>query len=114
MIIPTTTVSVLRVDEDNPPTDEWGDPVDVPDTVVASKLPATVQPVNSAYFDPGSGQVLTRQLWSVTLRPGAFAFQATDRVKDENTGEVYQVEDVTASPARLMQGVIHLRCTQVG
>lgn len=112
MIVPTTTVSVLRGDESNPAVDEWGDPIDS-DTVVKSGLPASIVPVNSTRFDPASGQLLTRQLWSVSLRPRVFAFQPTDRVRDDETGDVYQVEDVVASPARLMQQVIHLRCSRV-
>jgi len=112
MIVPTTTVSVLRGDEDNPAVDEWGDPIDV-DTVVKAGLPAAIQPTSSTRFDPGSGQLITRQQWSISLRPRVFAFLATDRVRDEATGDVYQVEDVVQSPARLMQQVIHLRCTRV-
>ena len=113
MIVPTTTVSVLRGDEDNPAVDDWGDPVDV-DTVVKAGLAATIQPVNSTTFDPASGKRLTRQQWSISLRPRVFTFLVTDRVRDDATGAIYQVEDVITSPARLMQGVIHLRCTQVG
>lgn len=113
MIIPTTTVSVLRGDETNPAADAWGDPVDV-DTPVASALPASITPVSTTYFDPASGRQLQVRNWAVTLRSGAFAFRTTDRVRDETTGDVYQVEEVTTSPARLMHQVIHLRCTQVG
>jgi hypothetical protein len=112
MIIPTTIVSVLRGDEDNPAVDEWGDPIDS-DTTVAIRLPAAIRAVNSTTFDPGSGQRISRQSWAISFRPRAFDFRVTDRVVDEETGQVYQVETVDVSPARLMQGVIHLYCTQV-
>lgn len=112
MIIPTTTVKVLRGDENAPAVDAWEDPIDS-DTVVKAGLPASIRAVNSTTFDPGSGQRISRQSWAISFRPRAFTFAVTDRVVDETTGAVYQVETVDQSPARLMQGVIHLYCTQV-
>lgn len=114
MIIPTTTVTVLRTDEDDPPRDAWGDPLDS-DTVPAggAALPATREGTRRRTLDPASGQMQVTTEWGFQLDPGVFAFVETDRVRDDLTGEVFQVEDVDQSPSGLMQGVINLRCTLV-
>lgn len=87
----TTTISVLR----GTAADRYGDEVDT-DTVVASRIPASIleKPVTGAR--PASGRTDTPRgyflrVWRV------FAFQQGDRVRDERTGEIYAV--TTKAPA---------------
>lgn len=112
MIIPSTTITVLRTDELDPPLDEFGDPTDS-DTVMAVGLPATITAQQERTRDPGSGQVTVIDWFLIELRPRVFVFTERDRVKDERTGIVYQVENVRTSSAMLMQEAIQLRCTAV-
>jgi hypothetical protein len=113
MIIPNTTLAVLRTNEANPPTDEFGDPIDS-DTVVASGLPATVTEKQQRTFNPATGVTAYRDTYLIELRPGAFVFTERDRVRDERRSTVYQVENVALSPAQLMGGNIRLTCSLVG
>lgn len=112
MIIPSTTVSVLRTNESSPPVDDYDDAVDS-DTVVATGLPASITPKSRRTYDPGSGQHTIINEYVVDLRPHAFEFTERDRVRDDRTGTVYQVETVETSAAMLMQEVIQLTCSLV-
>lgn len=112
MIIPSTTVSVLRTDQTNPPLDGNGDPVDS-DTVAVSGLPASITPWNQRTLDPASGQYVVVNKFQIQLRPQAFEFTEHDRIQDERTDALYQVENVITSAAMLMQEAITLRCSQV-
>jgi hypothetical protein len=87
-------VDVLRTDEDNPPVDGFGDPVDS-DTVVLADLPAEVDRATIRRRDPTSGRILTLEGFEVAVRvtPG-FTFEATDRLVVKRTGDVLQVETV--------------------
>lgn len=109
MIIPNTTVSVLRGET----TDLYGDPVDTDTVVTPVPLLATRMQVSTRTMDQSTGQLQVFRGEGFQLDPGAFAFLEDDRLRDESTGEVFQVVDVDASAAGLMQGVINLRCTLV-
>lgn len=89
MIIPSTTISVLRGEG----FDEYGDSTDL-DTVVARGLPAWIEETTRSTMDPGTGQRLVLNGYKVLLRPRVFAFEETDRIRDERTDLVYQVETV--------------------
>lgn len=106
MLIPNTTVSVLRGES----VDALGDPVDL-DTVVASALPAWIDVKLSRTFDPASGQVTILKGYQVLLRTGVFAFSERDRLKDERTGLTYQVETVETT-AGLFASNIRLMCSR--
>jgi hypothetical protein len=93
MIIPSTTVTVYRTDEASPPVNEYGDAVDS-DIAVATKLPAWIEETTRTTRDPGSGQLLVINGFKVLLRPKVFEFRETDRLVDEHTNLVYQVETV--------------------
>jgi hypothetical protein len=113
MIIPNTTLTVLRTNEASPPLDANGDPVDS-DTAVATGLPATVTEKQQRSYNPASGVTAYRDVYLIELRPSAFTFTERDRVRDERRGTVYQVENVALSPAQLMAGNIRLTCSLVG
>jgi hypothetical protein len=108
VIIPSTTVSVLRGET----LDEFGEPADA-DTVVKAGMPACITPKTERTFNPASGQVTVLDTFQIELRPRAFEFTERDRVKDERTGLIYQVESVRTSSAMLMQEAITLRCSMV-
>lgn len=114
MIIPSTTLSALRTNEASPPVDTWGDALDS-DTVVASAMPAWLEQATARRLDPASGRMVTIEGWTVLLRPiSALGYTpaATDRLKDERTGEVYQVETVYKTTG-FMNKNVKLFCTQV-
>jgi hypothetical protein len=109
MIIPSTTVRVLRSVLS---VDGFGDPVDT-DTVLVANLPACITPKTERTFNPASGQVTVINTFLIELRPKVVVFTERDRVVDERTGTVYQVENVATSSAMLMQEVISLTCSVV-
>lgn len=114
MIIPSTTVSALRTNEASPPVDAWGDAVEA-DTVVASAMPAWVEQATARRMDPASGRMVTIEGWKVLLRPISglgYTPAETDRLKDERTGEVYQVETVYKTTG-FMNKNVRMFCTQV-
>lgn len=112
MIIPSTTITVLRTNEASPPVDAWEDATES-DTVAASGLPASIEEQTKRKSDPGSGSVTMVEGFRVSLRPRAFDFATADRIRDERTGLVYQVETVGSSTPGLMQSCIRLFCTRV-
>jgi hypothetical protein len=112
VIIPSTTVTVLRTNEDAPPADDYDDAVES-DTEVATALAACITPKSKRTFDPASGQVTVIEQFEIAFRPRAFEFTERDRVRDDRTGKVYQVESVTTSSAMLMQEAIRLTCSMV-
>lgn len=81
----TTTISVLRGTAE----DRYGDEVDT-DTVVASRIPASIleKPVTGAR--PASGRKDTPRTYFLRVWR-TFTFQQGDRVRDERTGYVYAV-----------------------
>lgn len=111
MIIPSTTIKVLRGDESSPAVDGYGDPVDV-DTVVASGLPAYLEVGTQRQYDPETGMVVSLDGFKVLLRPHVFDFKQTDRIIDERTGETYQVETAGITQGFMNQN-IRLFCTKV-
>ena len=81
----TTTISVLRGTAAN----RYGDEVDT-DTVVATKIPASILEKPATGGRPASGRTDTPRgyflrIWRV------FTFEQGDRVRDERTGLTYAV-----------------------
>lgn len=109
MIIPSTTVTVLR--DTGPLSDGWDDLPET-DTVAAVGLPAWIEHTERRTIDPASGRAVVINGFKVLLRPRVFAFRESDRIKDERTGQVYQVETV-ATTSGFMNENIRLFCTQV-
>jgi hypothetical protein len=111
VIIPSTTVSVLRGNESSPAVDGYGDPVDV-DAVAASGLPAYLEVGTQRQYDPETGMTTTLDGFRVLLRPRVFDFNPTDRIVDERTQLTYQVETVGTTQGFMNQN-IRLFCTRV-
>lgn len=114
MIIPSTTLTALRTDESSPPEDGWGDAIES-DTVIISGMPAWLEQATARRMDPASGRMVTIEGWRVLLRPITglgYTPAETDRLKDERTGEVYQVETVYKTTG-FMNKNVKLFCTQV-
>lgn len=110
MIIPNTTITVFR--NSGTTADDWGDEIDQ-DTPAAVGLPASIETKQKRTFNPGSGQHTIMDGFQISLRPRAFAFGERDRVKDERSGLVYQVETVSGDAPGLMPQPIKLFCTKV-
>jgi len=90
-VLATTTVSVLRGTAAN----RFGDEIDT-ETVVATRLPASIleRPVTGAR--PASGRQDTPRTYALRLVGRRFVFQQSDRIRDERTGWIYAV--TTAAP----------------
>lgn len=112
MIVPSTTITHLRGDEDNPATDVYGDAVDT-NTAVRAGIPACITAASRRTYDPVSGRTLVVNGFNVALRPRSGSFEESDRIQDDRTGDIYQVETVSVSPPMLMQEVTTLFCTVV-
>jgi hypothetical protein len=108
MIIPSTTVTVLRGDG---AADEYGDPTDA-DAAVAAGLPAYLEVGTQRQYNPETGMTATLDGFKVLLRPHVFDFHPTDRITDDRTGLTYQVETVGVT-AGFMNENIRLFCTRV-
>ena len=94
MIFGSTTISVLR--GDTGAEDGLGDVQDTDDVAIAG-LPAWVEQGSLSRRDDASGQRITLSGYWVSLRASTpFQFQATDRIRDERTGDVLQVETIRA------------------
>jgi len=103
--IPTTTVSVLRGSS----TDAFGDVVDA-DTVAASGVPCSLLEQRRTVFTPAEGRV--QQVLYFTARvPGDTVVLLSDRIRDENTGQVYRVDSSSQvqSPVQLNDVRLDLR-----
>lgn len=91
MIFGSTRVSVLRT-VDPPAEGDYGDPVEA-DDVALSGLPVWVEQGTLTRRDDADGQRLTLSGYWVSVRASTpFEFQPTDRLRDERTGDVLQVE----------------------
>lgn len=97
-----TRVTVLRGGAE----DELGDVIDV-DTPVLHGLPMTIIEVSATTIPPGESaprtvrQVVGRSRYGLDIRP-------LDKLLDEATGEVYQV-DARHNPVRLLSGSRQVR-----
>lgn len=95
--IPNTTV---RIERDNAAAPGSGTVVEGygPDlsnwTTVASGAPAYVFEDSQNTWDPATGRMTVRSVFVVRLRPGA-PVQDRDRLVDESSGHVYQVDTIS-------------------
>ncbi len=96
VFIPNTTV---RIERDNTREPGTGTVVEGygPDpsnwTPVATGAPAYVYEDTQTTNDPSSGRMTIREVVAVRLRPGA-PVRDRDRLVDERTGAVYQVDEI--------------------
>lgn len=86
---PTTTVSVLRGEM----TDDYGDPVDNDDSVLAGVPIAITEYQQRVFVAAEQRLTIVRQMWG-RVRPG-FDIREKDRLRDERTGRVYLVETIS-------------------
>lgn len=88
-VIPNTTVSILRGEE----TDEYGDPKDS-DVSVAAGVPMSITENNQRVYVAAEGRLTIIRNLVGRVRPG-FDVREKDRLRDDNTGDIYLVEGVS-------------------
>lgn len=110
--IPNTLVTILDTPAGTTAVDDLGD--EVADWVpVAEGLPALWVQRNQRTFDPVSQRVTILRGHHVVLRPGT-AVTENQRIKNERTGEVGQVNTVDRSAGQLaLAGDVVLRVLAV-
>lgn len=92
MIFGSTVISVLRGDTGTP--DGFGDVADT-DTPAFEHVPAWVEQGSLTRRNPANGQLVTLAGAWVNLRASFHEeILPTDRIKNERTGEVLQVETI--------------------
>jgi hypothetical protein len=92
VIFGSTRISVLRGDTGTE--DGFGDVQDT-DTPAIEHVPAWIEDGSISRRDDASGQRITLSGFWVALRATLpFEIVATDRIKDEHTGDVLQVETI--------------------
>jgi hypothetical protein len=103
--VPTTTAAVLR----GTTTDSYGDPTDAA-TVYLSGLPAAIQEQTRRVYGDSAGQDRTIRFSACRLPYGTDVVE-DDRIKDETTGVIYAIEELTAntSPVHAADVVLQLR-----
>jgi hypothetical protein len=89
VFVPTTTVAVLRGTD----TDPYGDEVDT-STAVATGIPAAVTELTEQGFRRVTGRAGVVEGFSIRVRSGVDVVEQ-DRLRDERSGAVYQVESVS-------------------
>lgn len=94
MIFGSTKVDVLRsVDTE----DGRGDPVESDDVALAG-LPVDIAEGTARRRDPADGHMVTLNGYNVAVRASCpFVIKETDRLRDQRTGQVLQVETVSYS-----------------
>lgn len=92
LAIPTTTVTILR----GTATNGYGDTVDSA-TVIATGVPASLVEQNSATTRPASRRPRTMRYARCRL-PGTTPLAIGDRIKDEKTQTIWQLDDSTQLP----------------
>lgn len=112
MIFGSTTVDVLRT-VTPAPTDSYGDPVETDDVALAG-LPVDIADATRTRRDPADGRLVTIAQFKVTVRASCpFEIKPTDRLRDNRTGQILQVETISTTTAwagRRRQ----LTCTEAG
>lgn len=117
MFLPNAWVSVYRDTPAKQTVDAWGQQVDDPAptaaTADATGLPAYISQSTQRVADPGSGTVTVVSLYKIRLRPRAFTFASSDRLKDERTNAVYQVNAVNDNIGTVQYADVVLICKRV-
>lgn len=110
MIIPNTTMTLLRTAYPAPE-DDYGYPVDT-DTEVWTERPAWLDAITVSTQDPASGAYVRVDRFVVLFRPPGPDIAESDRLRDDRTGQVYQVETVQVTRG-LFNSNVKAVCTQV-
>lgn len=84
-------VSILR----GTTTNQWGDQIDDPNAAeIAVGIPACIEVTNTNAFDPATQQIRTIRTISGSIQSD-IDVRETDRLRDDTTGVVWIVEQVT-------------------
>lgn len=101
VFIPTTTVTIQRDNGSVPATgthvDGYGPSVADWESV-ATGLPAYLYEEDQRTWDPATGRLSIRTISTCRLRPNA-DLRDRDRVVDERTSRIYQVDTISNEPA---------------
>jgi len=101
VFVPTTTVTVER-DNGTPPATGTHVPGygDSPEnwTPVATGAPAYLYEDEQRTWDPSAGRMTVREVFRFRGRPD-LVLQDRDRITDEVTGSVFQVDTISPSPS---------------
>ena len=92
VFLPSTTVSVLRGTSIDP----YGDEVDI-DAAVATALPAAITEGKQRTWNPAEQRGGVIEQYTIRFRPGVDVAEQ-DRLRDDNTGVIYQVREVNRPP----------------
>lgn len=95
VFIPTCTVSILRGET----TDAYGDPVDA-STVAASAVPMSIIEQQKRVWVPAESRTTVVRMYAGRARPGVDV-RTQDRLRDEASMTIYQVEGVSAPASPL-------------
>ena len=88
--VPTTTVTILGGQTES----DYGDPMDS-DTVIATDIPAAI--VEGRQIIATESDLQARVVRYYTGRvPNGTAIDDSQKIRDERTGEVYSIDNVTA------------------
>lgn len=111
--IPNALISVFREDVTSGE-DAWGQAVPTADPSEADAaitgVPAFISEypgaggggprVTQTVFQPGGGRETTVKHFRIRVRPRAFTYRSTDRVRDSLSGVVYEVDEIMDNPVR--------------
>jgi hypothetical protein len=113
VFVPTTTVTIERDNGSVPGTGthvEGYGPLTADWQPVATGLPAYVYEDDQRTWDPATGRLSIRTVSMLRMRPST-DLQDRDRVVDDRTGHVFQVDTVNHEPA--VVGLADVRATLV-
>ena len=105
VFIATTYITILR----GTAIDEFGDEVDT-DTEMADRLPATIVETSQRTWNPVEQRAGVIEQYTIRLRPSVNVAE-NDRIRDERTGVIYQVREVSNPPS--LVGLADRRVTAV-
>lgn len=108
VFIPTTLVNLYRLTD----TDEFGDPTDDNTVITYSDLPSVITEKTQRTFLPEELRLDIVQKYTIRLRPGTDV-QEGDRLRDQYSDSVYQVQEVYVSPTIVAAGDIRVSAVKV-
>ncbi len=105
----STTASIVR----GTTTDQWGDEIDDPNAAaVATNVPVCIEVTNTNAYDPTTQQIRTIRTISGAIQSDTDITES-DRLRDDATGVIYIVEQVTQRMGPGFVGDLELVLKQV-
>lgn len=108
VFVPNTLMSLHR----DVSTDEFGDPVDDNTVAESSDLPAVITEKSQRTFLPEELRMDMVQKFVIRLRPGTDVREG-DRLQDQFTNAIYQVQEVVVTPNVVMAGDVRVYAVKV-